>query len=102
MPIDKIFSTEKKSEGISDDDRKLMDDLQITPDSVRNPFPRTWWSPPGGPLKWYDLPHFLLQEHASANVFTGDEEVFAFQRAVSRLTEMQGTEYWQQWDKKAV
>lgn len=34
VPMDKLFSTEKKSEGISDDDRKLMDDLQITPDSV--------------------------------------------------------------------
>lgn len=44
----------------------------------------------------------FLQEHAAANVFTGDEEIFAFQRAVSRLNEMQGSEYWQQWNKKAV
>lgn len=36
VPLHELFSTEKKSEGISDDDRKLMDDLQITPDSVRN------------------------------------------------------------------
>lgn len=45
--------------------------------------------------------HFL-QEHAAANVFTGDEEIFAFQRAVSRLSEMQGSDYWQQWNKKSV
>lgn len=32
--MDKLFSTEKKNEGYSDDDRKLMDDLQITHDSV--------------------------------------------------------------------
>jgi len=31
---------------------------------------------------------------AKANVFTGDEEIFAFDRTVSRLMEMQSTEYW--------
>jgi predicted ATPase len=35
----------------------------------------------------------------AANVFTGDEEVFAFDRTKSRLTEMQSPEYWQQWEK---
>lgn len=36
VQLQELFSTEKKSDFISDDDRKLMDDLQITPDSVRN------------------------------------------------------------------
>lgn len=39
--MDKLFSTEEKGDGISDDDRKLMDDLQITPDSVMIPFTST-------------------------------------------------------------
>ena len=29
-----------------------------------------------------------------ASIFTGAEEVFAFQRTVSRLKEMQGEDYW--------
>lgn len=71
--LTKLFSAEKKGDGISDEHRMLMDDLKIAPGS----------------------------EHAAANVFTGDEEVFAFQRTVSRLAEMQSSEYWQQWDKKS-
>lgn len=42
VPMDKLFSTEKKSEGFSDDDRKLMDDLQIAPGSVINPIPNAY------------------------------------------------------------
>lgn len=53
-------------------------------------------------ISWYMKFNFELQEQAAANVFTGDEEIFAFQRAVSRLNEMQGSDYWQQWDKKSV
>lgn len=30
----KLFSAEKKNDDISDDDRMLMDDLKISPDSV--------------------------------------------------------------------
>ena len=37
---------------------------------------------------------FWFQENAKANVFTGDEELFALQRTVSRLREMQTEEYW--------
>ena len=29
-----------------------------------------------------------------ASIFTGEEEIFAFERTVSRLREMQGEEYW--------
>lgn len=47
-----------------DDSRKLMDDLQLS------------------------------QQDANANVFSGDEEIFAFERTVSRLTEMQSSAYW--------
>ena len=32
-----------------------------------------------------------------ANVFTGEEEMFAFERTMSRLTEMQTKEYWKKW-----
>lgn len=47
----------------------------------------------------YEIYIFYLstQETASGNVFTGEEEVFAFERTVSRLAEMQGKEYWAQW-----
>lgn len=44
----------------------------------------------------------FFQENATANVFTGDEEVFAFQRTVSRLAEMQSSDYWEQWNKKSI
>lgn len=49
----------------------------------------------------YLISCFILQDQATANVFTSDEEVFAFQRTVSRLAEMQGSEYWELWNKKA-
>jgi protein AFG1 len=41
----------------------------------------------------------MLQENACANIFTGDEEIFAFDRTVSRLSEMQTREYWEQWER---
>lgn len=37
------------------------------------------------------------QENATSNVFTGEEEAFAFDRTVSRLAEMQGKDYWSLW-----
>lgn len=49
-----------------DENRALMDDLNITKGS----------------------------ENAEASLFSGEEEVFAFDRTVSRLTEMQTEEYW--------
>jgi peroxisome-assembly ATPase len=39
------------------------------------------------------------KENASASIFTGEEELFAFDRTVSRLSEMQTREYWEQWEK---
>ena len=40
---------------------------------------------------------FLLTQGSqdyTASIFTGEEEIFAFERTVSRLIEMQGEEYW--------
>ncbi|XP_062863397.1 AFG1 like ATPase a [Trichomycterus rosablanca] len=39
---------------------------------------------------------------SSLSIFTGEEEVFAFQRTVSRLTEMQTEEYWVQGDRSST
>ena len=32
-------------------------------------------------------------------MFTGEEEIFAFQRTISRLTEMQTDQYWNEGDR---
>ena len=39
---------------------------------------------------------FVLQnsEMSHASIFTGEEELFAFERTISRLAEMQSEEYW--------
>ena len=37
------------------------------------------------------------KETLNAAVFSGHEEMFAFERTVSRLTEMQTKEYWKRW-----
>ena len=34
------------------------------------------------------------------NIFTGEEEMFAFDRTVSRLGQMMTKEYWAQYDKQ--
>ncbi|KAG4077028.1 hypothetical protein HA402_016015 [Bradysia odoriphaga] len=67
VPLDQLFCNKRENKELTDDDRKLMDDLNITP------------------------------ENATSNVFTGDEEAFAFDRTVSRLAEMQGKDYWSLW-----
>lgn len=54
----------RKLEDHLDDSRTLMDDLSLS------------------------------SKEASANVFTGDEEIFAFDRTLSRLSEMQTEVYW--------
>ncbi|KAF7283872.1 hypothetical protein GWI33_022904 [Rhynchophorus ferrugineus] len=63
--IKEIFYVKKTTEdGISDEHRMLMDDLKIG------------------------------DKDLSANIFTGDEEIFAFDRTISRLTQMQSEDYW--------
>lgn len=37
--------------------------------------------------------------NAKSNIFTGEEELFAFDRTISRLAEMQTPEYWALWEK---
>ncbi|XP_059062156.1 putative ATPase N2B [Achroia grisella] len=56
---------------VGDADRALMDDLKITKDS----------------------------EDAKAAIFTGEEEMFACDRCLSRIMEMQTEEYWEKWGK---
>ncbi|KAJ3290653.1 hypothetical protein HK104_006613 [Borealophlyctis nickersoniae] len=62
-----LFSGEvshvKSSGQLVDAERMLMDDLKLQPEQLTSP------------------------------IFTGSEEIFAFQRAVSRLTEMQGEQW---------
>lgn len=70
VPIKDLFLRQKDNEGISDADRMLMDDLKIGKDD------------------------------ANANIFTGDEEIFAFDRTLSRLTQMQTDDYWKKEFKK--
>ncbi|XP_052607494.1 AFG1-like ATPase isoform X4 [Peromyscus californicus insignis] len=41
----------------------------------------------------------LSQDSAGLSMFTGEEEVFAFHRTVSRLTEMQTEQYWEEGDR---
>ncbi|XP_052896297.1 putative ATPase N2B [Anopheles moucheti] len=72
VPYKYLFSDEAPDDmHTSDEHRMLMDDLKITKDST----------------------------DASSNIFTGEEEVFAFERTVSRLAEMQSAEYWSLWEK---
>ncbi|KAK4056896.1 ATPase [Microbotryomycetes sp. JL221] len=65
-PIQQVFSDEKKtlSGDISDHQRAIMDDLGLSAEIV-----------------------------GASSIFTGDEEVFAFARALSRLNEMSGVQW---------
>lgn len=65
-----LFAKDAEVEGF-EEHRVLMDDLNIKVGDV----------------------------NASSNIFTGEEELFAFDRTVSRLAEMQTPEYWSQWEK---
>ncbi|TKS86987.1 AFG1-like ATPase [Collichthys lucidus] len=56
----------------------------------------------------HDESHILMDdlglkrdEASSLSIFSGEEEKFAFQRTVSRLTEMQTDEYWLEGDRSA-
>lgn len=65
-----LFEKETVAAGI-EEHRMLMDDLNIKVGDV----------------------------NANSNIFTGEEELFAFDRTVSRLAEMQTPEYWTMWEK---
>ncbi|CAK1604123.1 unnamed protein product [Parnassius mnemosyne] len=65
-----LFKLEEKDE-YADADRALMDDLKITKGS----------------------------DDAKAAIFTGEEEMFACDRCLSRIMEMQTDEYWDKWGK---
>lgn len=65
-----LFKADEKTE-FADADRALMDDLSITKDSA----------------------------DANAAIFTGEEEMFACDRSLSRIMEMQTEEYWDKWGK---
>ncbi|KAK9511552.1 hypothetical protein O3M35_000186 [Rhynocoris fuscipes] len=71
VPHTQLFVKEQNQD-ITDEYRALMDDLDIKTSSGS-----------GAP-----------------SIFTGEEEIFAFDRTVSRLSEMQTQEYWQQWNKR--
>ncbi|VDL70706.1 unnamed protein product [Nippostrongylus brasiliensis] len=68
--LDKLFQLSADVEGseskLSDSQRMLMDDLEVTENG----------------------------EGAHTNLFSGEEEVFAYDRTVSRLYEMQSSQYW--------
>lgn len=65
-----LFSKDTSGAGI-EEHRVLMDDLNIKVGDV----------------------------NAGSNIFTGEEELFAFDRTISRLAEMQTPEYWSQWER---
>lgn len=65
VPIKLLFFIPKEpSNEITDEHRMLMDDLKIG------------------------------EKDLTANIFTGDEEIFACDRTISRLTQMQCEDYW--------
>lgn len=63
---EKLFQLGEEKVELSDSQRVLMDDLQVK----------------------------AGEEASQANVFSGAEETFAFERTVSRLKEMQTQNYW--------
>ncbi|KAH9418076.1 Lactation elevated protein 1 [Dermatophagoides pteronyssinus] len=65
VPCDELFQVQRIEDVLANDDnRKLMDDLGMTSDDL------------------------------NASIFSGEEEMFAFERALSRLYEMQTIDYW--------
>ncbi|XP_073531913.1 AFG1-like ATPase isoform X1 [Phyllobates terribilis] len=71
-PLQSLFM-QKLKDSVDVESRILLDDLEITQDSS------------GG-----------------LSMFTGEEEVFAFQRTLSRLTEMQTDQYWRDGDRSQI
>lgn len=66
VPITQIIDLETSNEKAADDLRLLMDDLKLTMDEAK-----------------------------AMNLFTGEDELFAHKRALSRLSEMQCNDYWE-------
>ncbi|KAG5879661.1 hypothetical protein JTB14_021464 [Gonioctena quinquepunctata] len=64
VPIKQLFFIEDGPREISDESRMLMDDLKMGENDL------------------------------TANIFSGAEEIFAFDRTLSRLSEMQSEDYW--------
>ncbi|XP_006029992.2 AFG1-like ATPase isoform X2 [Alligator sinensis] len=69
MPLQSLFLQEYHDGGL-EESRVLMDDLGLSQDSAEG-----------------------------LSMFTGEEEIFAFQRTISRLTEMQTEQYWKDGDR---
>ncbi|XP_064191109.1 AFG1 like ATPase a isoform X1 [Anguilla rostrata] len=72
MPLGSIFVHDENAND-DEDHRILMDDLGLTRESA-----------------------------SGLSIFSGEEEVFAFQRTVSRLSEMQTEKYWTEGDRSAT
>ncbi|XP_052545503.1 AFG1-like ATPase isoform X4 [Tympanuchus pallidicinctus] len=68
-PLQSLFVVEAGSSEL-EDSRVLIDDLDLSQDSAKG-----------------------------LSMFTGEEEIFAFQRTISRLTEMQTEQYWKDGDR---
>ncbi|XP_053207582.1 AFG1-like ATPase [Panonychus citri] len=66
VPVKELFMVNSTSDDISDDQRALMDDLGIKFSQVKD----------------------------STDLFSGQEEMFAFDRTLSRIMEMQTLDYW--------
>ena len=111
-----VTSTTITPDQLSDDSRMLMDDLNIK-EVHQNLFanfciePSNFWEFDQIFGQFHhiftnlllcilffiqDLSSLVMQNtfDFQASIFTGQEEIFAFDRTVSRLTEMQGEEYW--------
>ena len=89
VPIFEIFTDSNGSEGvITDHMRSVMDDL------VRNIFYlRYHLSRQGIDTSWLRLQGLPVHIVGTSSIFTGEEEIFAFARACSRLVQM-GSKEW--------
>lgn len=86
--LDNLFNTSGGGLNMSDEHRVLMDDLKIEHGSVSISL-----------ITFTNILLIDLQTDSKTSVFTGEEEVFAFDRTLSRLFQMQSKDYWEQWEK---
>lgn len=98
VALQQLFTAKTKKTTYADSERALMDDLKISPVNIF-PFPFHYIAAITLSLFSYILYLCIAQADAKANVFSGDEESFAFDRTVSRLAEMQSPAYWQMWSQ---